>query len=286
MAKWNTLTPEEKRVLIEKGTEAPFSGEYDHHFHEGVYLCRQCNAPLYESNSKFNSGCGWPSFDAEIPGMVQRIPDVDGQRTEIICANCQGHLGHVFIGEQFTDKNTRHCVNSISLRFISAEDYSKNYAIAVFASGCYWGTEYWFEKADGVIATTVGYAGGTVPNPTYREVCSGNTGHVESVRVFYDPKLISYEQLVKLFYETHDPTQLNRQGPDIGNQYRSVIFYNTSEQQKTAEAVSAILREKGLELATTIEPLNAFYPERDPYHHKYYDKQGTLPYCHIYQKKF
>lgn len=286
MSHWNTLTPEEQHVLIDKGTEAPFSGEYDSHFHAGAYVCRQCNAPLYASESKFNSGCGWPSFDAEIPGMVQRVADPDGIRTEIICANCHGHLGHVFIGEHLTAKNTRHCVNSLSMRFISTAEYAENYTVAVFASGCYWGTEYWFEKAEGVVATTVGYAGGTVTNPSYREVCTGSTGHAESVRVFYNPNKISYENLVKLFFETHDPTQMNGQGPDIGTQYRSVIFYSTPEQLATAEKVSTILREKGYQLATKIEPLTHFYPEQDPYHQKYYDKQGTQPYCHIYQKKF
>ena len=150
-----------------------------------------------------------------------------------------------------------------------------------FGAGCFWGVEYVFERVPGVLSTEVGYEGGTTENPTYREVCSHTTGHVEVARVTYDPSVVTFDQLLEVFWAMHDPTQVNRQGPDVGDQYRSVIFTETDEQRSAAEASRAKAQERlGRPIATTIEPAMTFYPAED-YHQRYYDKNGHEPYCHV-----
>jgi peptide methionine sulfoxide reductase msrA/msrB len=282
---YNKLTPEEERVILHKGTEIPFSGKYEKFDQQGTYVCKRCNAPLYRSSDKFDAHCGWPAFDDEIKGAVKRIPDADGSRTEIVCANCGAHLGHVFIGEGFTPKNTRHCVNSVSMNFIPAHaDTTKN-EIAIFAGGCFWGVEYFFQNAKGVVKTQVGYIGGHTKNPTYKEVCTHTTGHAEAMEVTFDPSKTTFEELAKLFFEIHDPTQIDRQGPDIGDQYRSEIFYTSEAQKETAIKLIKILEQKGLDVATKVTKATQFYIAED-YHQQYYEHKGATPYCHRYVKRF
>jgi len=278
------LKPEEKFVIIGKGTEKPFTGKYDEFFEKGTYVCKQCGLPLYKSEDKFNSGCGWPSFDDEIPASVKRSVDDDGKRTEITCAYCGAHLGHVFHGEHLTNKNIRHCVNSISMDFIP-EGKPIKYNRAIFAGGCFWGVEHLFKEKEGVVDTRVGYTGGRTKNPTYEQVCMGFTGHAEAVEVIYDTEKTNYEELTKLFFEIHDFTQKNRQGPDIGKQYRSAIFYTDVEQKQIAEKIINELESKDFNVETKVEKASTFYVAED-YHQDYYKKTGKQPYCHYKRKVF
>jgi peptide methionine sulfoxide reductase msrA/msrB len=280
----NKLSTEEERVIIHKGTEAPFSGKYNDFFEKGSYHCKRCNTPLYSSDDKFVSTCGWPSFDDEIIGAIKRQNDVDGKRTEILCANCGAHLGHIFEGERLTEKNTRHCVNSTSLIFVPNEK-EPPIAKAYFAGGCFWGVEHFFEHQDGVISAISGYMGGSMENPSYEDVKHGKTGHLEVVKVIYDPTKVNYEKLVKFFFEIHDPTQVDGQGPDIGEQYLSAIFYKNDEEKKAVYKLIDILKTKGYKIVTKVLPADTFW-KAEEYHQDYFDKNKQQPSCHVYKKIF
>lgn len=282
---FNKLTPEEEYVIEHKGTEKPFTGKYNGFYEDGVYKCRKCDAPLYRSEDKFSSGCGWPSFDDNIKGAVKRVPDADGRRVEIVCSNCGGHLGHVFEGEKFTKKNTRHCVNSLSISFKSKENCCEQHAFAYFAAGCFWGVEHHFENFKGVHSAVSGYMGGHVENPEYRQVCTGTTGHLEVVRVEYDECEVSFTELAKQFFEIHDFTQVNGQGPDIGSQYLSAIFYQNEAQKRVALELVDELEDMDYKVATSLHEASKFY-EAEEYHQDYYKKTGKRPYCHTYKKIF
>jgi peptide methionine sulfoxide reductase msrA/msrB len=279
-----SLTDTVLSVVEDKGTEKPFSGEYNDFGDVGTYLCRRCGLALFRSQTKFHSGCGWPSFDEEIRGSVSYKTDVDGHRTEILCSRCHAHLGHVFAGEGFTPKNTRHCVNSLSLDFVPNLEVTDTEE-AIFAAGCFWGVEYLFKQLPGVLKTEVGYTGGHTREPTYQEVCSGDTGHYEAIRVVYDPSKVSYKKIVMYFFEIHDPTQQDGQGPDLGEQYLSVVFYYDAKQEQTAFALIEELTRLGFKVATRLMPVSTFWPA-ERYHQDYYAKNGHTPYCHIYKKKF
>ncbi len=286
--KYRELTPDETYVIVHKGTERPFSGKYEEFWEKGTYSCKRCGAALYRSDNKFDAQCGWPSFDEEIRGAVKRQPDADGRRTEILCANCGGHLGHVFEGEGFTNKNTRHCVNSISMEFTADGQVlpaERTTDTAVFAGGCFWGVEYYLQKSKGVISVESGYMGGHTEDPSYEEVCSGKTGHYEVVQVIFDPSETSFETLARLFFEIHDPTQWDRQGPDRGEQYRSAVFFRNAAQKEITEKLIEQLKEKGFQVVTEVRPSAVFW-KAEEYHQDYYSRKGSLPYCHGYTKRF
>lgn len=280
------LTDKEAYVIERKGTEAPFSGKFVNHKEEGTYTCKRCDSPLFTSVAKFNSRTGWPSFDNAIPDAVQQIPDADGVRIEIVCAKCGAHLGHVFFGEGFTSKNTRHCVNSVSLDFKPKEvNDASNQEIAIFAGGCFWGVQYHLDQAKGVLSTSVGYIGGKTKSPSYEEVCASGTGHVEAVQVVFDATQTSFEKLARLFFEIHDPTQLNRQGPDVGEQYKSAIFYKNERQKEVAKKLIKKLKKKDFSVVTALIPATTFW-EAESYHQNYYEKKKQEPYCHAKVRRF
>jgi peptide methionine sulfoxide reductase msrA/msrB len=257
MLRYNKLSADEARVIHQKGTEPPGSGKYYQTHDAGVYTCRQCDAPLYMSERKFPSHCGWPSFDEEIFNAVQKCPDSDGSRTEILCKRCGAHLGHVFIGEGYTATNIRHCVNSISLHFLPAST-EEGFERAFFAAGCFWGVEEAMRKLPGVVRAASGFMGGQVVNATYEEVCTDTTGHAETVEVVFDPQKTNYSRVVDQFFKIHDPTQKNKQGPDVGRQYRSAIFYLTAAQKQMAQQAIDVLKKNGIDVATELSCARSF----------------------------
>lgn len=215
--------------------------------------------------------------------MTQQ-PDIDGRRIEIICSRCKSHLGHIFIGEGFTPLNTRYCVNSVCLDFVPNTKVNDSEEI-ILAAGCFWGVEYYLQKLQGVLLTQVGYCGGTKEYPTYREVCTKATNHLECVRVVFDPSEVTLENLIKYFFEIHDPTQIDGQGNDIGNQYLSAVFCYNEEQKKVVHKIISILTEKSYKVATTVRAMAIFWPAEE-YHQEYYKNNGESPYCHKYTKIF
>ena len=251
--KLDELTQLQRDVVFNNATEQPFNNEYWHNKRPGLYVDILDGTPLFSSLDKFDSGTGWPSFTKPItPDAVLEVVDKSHGmlRTEIRSRKSNIHLGHVFADGAKDKGGLRYCINSAALKFISLEKFNISgyseytapfgkvypseiqYDVAVIAGGCFWGIADLFSKLDGVGEVIAGYAGGTFINPTYADVCTGNTGHAESVQVHFDIKQLSYEQILRFFFQIHDPTTINKQGNDIGSHYRSAIFYANSSQQK------------------------------------------------------
>jgi peptide methionine sulfoxide reductase msrA/msrB len=276
------LTTEQYNILRQKATERPCTGQFNLHKEKGTYTCAGCGESLFTDEMKFDSGCGWPSFDKEIAGgkIKQVLDKSHGMvRTEIVCANCGGHLGHIF-NDGPTQTGMRYCVNSLSLDFQSKNNQNKMEQITL-GGGCFWCIEAAFSSLIGVSNAESGYAGGHKLNPTYKEVCQGDTGHAEVVKITFDPKIISLEKILEVFFLMHDPTTLNRQGGDIGTQYRSAIFYHTDEQKTIISNIINLLESKNVydnKIVTKVEKINNYYPAED-YHQEYYFANKEQPYC-------
>jgi len=286
------LSPEAFKVTQNHGTEAPGScGVLLDNKKDGTYVCVVCGLPLFRSDHKFNSGTGWPSFFSPVDEKhIRYVRDsaYGMERVETRCARCDSHLGHVFEDGPRDKTGLRFCINGVALEFKGKDEPMPTEsqpaiktAVAYFAGGCFWGVEHVFQKCPGVIDAESGYMNGHTQNPTYEQVCDKKSGHAEVVKVVYDPSKVSYRQLLEGFFEMHDPTQLNRQGPDVGDQYRSGVF--TTDEAQLAEAKRFVdeLAKNGRfkkPIVTVIEPAKTFY-KAEPYHQDYVVRTGQT--CHV-----
>lgn len=280
LANLQHLSDIQYRVTQQSATETPFKNEFWNSYQPGFYLDVVSGELLFLSEDKFDSGCGWPSFSA--PADARAVIEKEDRthnmlRTEVRSRNANSHLGHVFKDGPPERGGLRYCINSAALRFVAREE-----GTALFAAGCFWSTEAYFRRVKGVLRVRVGYTGDTTKSPTYRNVCTGTTGHAEAVEILFDPQVISYEDLLKHFFRMHDPTSLNKQGGDVGTQYRSAIFYLSGTQKQQAETLMGRYAGAGKftrPLVTTLEEARDFYPAEE-YHQDYLTKNPG-GYCHV-----
>ena len=282
------LSPDLYAVARHADTERAFTGTLWKSETKGTYYCAACGYKLFKSNQKFVSSCGWPSFfEQENKNSVVFKPDnsYGMERTEALCGRCNSHLGHLFDdGPQPTGK--RYCMNAISLDFIpekEAQESNSTIETITLGGGCYWCVEAIYENLEGVKSVVSGFSGGAVENPSYEEVCTGTTGAAEVVQITYDKSIVSLDEIFKVFFTVHDPTTLNRQGADVGTQYRSVIFYKNEKEKEIAQEIINQLNRSGAyntKIVTTLEVFKKFY-KAEEYHQNYYRNNQDKPYCRM-----
>ncbi len=304
----DNLTDIQKYVTQHDGTERAFDNEYWDNKREGIYVDIISGEPLFSSVDKFDSGTGWPSFTKPISESeiaAKKDSKLGMTRTEVRSKTADSHLGHVFDDGPSDKGGKRFCINSASLKFIAKEDLKKegygeylklfatdktgdNIEKAVLAGGCFWGMEELLRQQEGVIDVKAGYAGGLIPNPTYETVKTGLSGHAESVEITFDRNKTSFEEILRFFFQIHDPTTLNRQGNDRGSQYRSAIFYQNEEQKNAAEKIISQANNSGAfpgEIVTQISKVDGFY-EAEDYHQDYLQKNPGGYTCHSVRKEW
>ena len=284
------LSPDLYAVAREADTERAFTGSMWSSDDKGTYYCAACGYKLFRSDQKFSSSCGWPSFFEQENTKSITFEDDNSfgmQRIEALCGRCDSHLGHLFDdGPEPTGK--RYCMNAVSLDFVADKamknsDSGQNLEKIVLGGGCYWCVEAVYENLKGVKDVVSGFAGGTVENPSYEQVCTGKTGAAEVIEITYDNTVTSLDEIFRVFFTVHDPTTLNRQGADVGTQYRSVIFYADEEQRKAGESIIAALNKEKVyssKIVTTLEPLEIFY-EAPEYHQNYFENNKNQAYCRM-----